>query len=218
MKNRQPTTVNRQPKIVIGLTGLIASGKTETAKAFKKAGFAVVDVDSFAHGLYTKGKPLYKALVKKYGPCILGANREIDRRGLAELAFAGKKQYLSFSRLVFPYLNRALKVFIDNRQPSTDNRQPIFIVLDMAVLFESGFYRNCDAIVFVSSRENHILARLRSRRPGATRKALKFQKLFPVNKKIALSDYIIYNNKNMAALRRAAGELMSKIEDKYGCH
>jgi len=199
-------------KVIIGLTGLIASGKTETAKVFKKAGFTVIDVDSFAHGLYKKGKPLYRALVKKYSKAILAPGGQINRRELAKLAFAGKPQYLSFSRLVFPYLNRALKSLIDNRQPTTVNP---FIVLDMAVLFESGFYRRCDATVFVKAPEKQIRARMKARNAGPAGKALIYQKLFKVNKKIALSDYILYNDENKAALTLAARKLISKIKEKH---
>ena len=66
-------------KIVIGLTGLIASGKSEAAKAFRGRGITVIDVDEFAHGLYAKGRPLYKELVKKYGKGISGQRRQYQQ-------------------------------------------------------------------------------------------------------------------------------------------
>jgi dephospho-CoA kinase len=194
--------------MVIGLTGLIASGKTETGRVFKEAGFTVIDVDSFAHGLYKKGKPLYHGLVKKYGKVILARGGQINRRELAKLAFAGKKQYLTFNHIVFPYLNKALYSALRTSHSA-------LTVLDMAVLFESGFYRRCDAVVFVKAPEKQIRARLNARKTGPAGKALIYQKLFKVNKKIALSDFILYNDKNKAALTRAARKLISKIKEKH---
>jgi hypothetical protein len=48
------------------------------------------------------------------------------------------------------------------------------------------------------------------------RKAVKFQEIFGLNKKIALSDYILYNSKNKAALRRSALNLFKKTKEIYG--
>lgn len=208
MKRRKAEGGWRKGKTIIGLTGLIASGKTETAKVFKKDGFKVVDVDSFAHGLYKKGKPLYKKLVKKYGKGILAAGGQINRKALAGLAFAGVKQYLAFNRLVFPYLNKSLHAALSTLHAPR-------IVLDMAVLFESGFNRHCDEVVFVKAPEAQIRERLKKRKPGSAGKALKYQKLYNLNKKIAKSGYILYNNKNKTALVKAALAIISKIKDKY---
>jgi dephospho-CoA kinase len=197
-------------KIIIGLTGLIASGKTETAKIFGKAGFTVIDVDSFAHDLYKKSRPLYRALVRKYGSGILGAGGRINRKELAQHAFSGIKEYLTFSKLVFPYLNRGLHSKIQNLKSK-------IVVLDMAVLFESGFYRHVDVIIFVKVSGGIWKKRVNAgKNSGWTKKTLKYQKIFAINKKIALSDYILYNDKDKADLRRRAAVLIKIIKDIYG--
>ena len=49
---------------------------------------------------------------------------------------------MSFNNLVFPYLNKALQSKIQNLKSK-------IVVLDMAVLFESGFYTHADIIIFV---------------------------------------------------------------------
>jgi dephospho-CoA kinase len=147
--------------------------------------------------------------VERYGKGILSQDGRINRKELAKLVFAGSKQYLAFNHLVFPFLNRALKSAICNMRSK-------MTILDMAVLFESGFYRYCDSVVFVKAPERLIRKRLKARNRGSVVKALKYQKLFNANKKIALSDFILYNDKNRAALQRAAGELILGIKDKYG--
>jgi len=196
--------------VVIGITGLIASGKTTVAGVFRRDGFKVIDVDEFARSLYKKGLPLYSALVKKYGKIILLGNGEISRKELAKLAFKDTKQYLSFCGLVFKFLNRSLKSMICKLNVKT-------VVLDMAVLFESGFYRYCDSIILVKSPEAGIRERLKKLKNRVNvKKALKFQKIFKMNKKIALSDFIIYNEKNKAKLLKDAENLTKKVKGEYG--
>jgi len=197
-------------KIVIGLTGIIASGKSEAAGAFRGKGISVIDVDKFAHGLYAKGRPLYRKLIKKYGKGILGAGGRICRPALADLAFKDEKHYLYFNRIVFPYLNSALHSKIQNLRSK-------IAVLDMAVLFESGFYRHVDVIIFVKVPGGIWKKRVNAgKNSGWAKKTLKYQKIFAINKKIALSDYILYNDKDKADLRRRAAVLIKIIKDIYG--
>ncbi len=85
------------------------------------------------------------------------------------------------------------------------------------MLFESGFYRRADMIVLVkvpSKGWNKRVNFLKNRE--FVRKAVKFQKIFGLNKKIALSDYILYNDKNKAALRRFAVNLFKKTKEIHG--
>ena len=77
-------------KLVTGITGLTGSGKSEAALLLQKAGYEVIDADKTAHGLYEKGRPLYAALVKKYGKKIL-AEDAINRQRLAKEALKNKK-------------------------------------------------------------------------------------------------------------------------------
>lgn len=210
MRKGKSKIQNPKSKVVIGLTGLIASGKTTAAKALRRRGVCVIDVDEFAHGLYARGKPLYNKLVEKYGRQVLGAGGAVDRKELAKIVFKGKKEYRAFCRLVFPALNHTLQLEIVNCKSK-------IVILDMAVLFESGFYRNADVIILVRTPAKKWAKRINTMKNAVyVRNTVKFQRIFSLNKKIALSDYILYNNKNKAALRRTAINLLEKVKGIYG--
>jgi dephospho-CoA kinase len=197
---------------VVGVTGLTRSGKSTLCEYIKKQGKKVIDVDKFAHTLYKKETPLSKKLVREYGKTILKKSGVIDRDVLREIVFKSKKSYKNFTSIVYPVMNRELLKKIKSfHKPRTTNHKSL-VFLDMAVLFESGFYKNVDCIVFVSANSKNIKSRAKDvRNLEKYEKITAFQKLFAVSKKIALSTYIIYNDKSKRDLFRKVAMILKKL-------
>ena len=57
--------------MIIGLTGGIATGKSESAKHFKALGAYTIDADAISHEITSKGMPVLNELVKSFGSGIL---------------------------------------------------------------------------------------------------------------------------------------------------
>src|SRR5262249_48095197 len=73
---------------VIGLTGGIASGKSTVARLLAERGAAVVDADLLARRVVEPGQPALAELVGRFGPSIITADGQLDRKRLAAIAFA----------------------------------------------------------------------------------------------------------------------------------
>ena len=119
-------------KTIIAVTGTTKAGKSEVCGHLTEK-FAVIDVDKLAHHLYRKGSPLYGVLKRKYGPVIINKEKEINRRILGEIIFGDRRDYWDYTCIIYPALIKALKKEIEKVDA------PV-VILDMAVLFESGFY------------------------------------------------------------------------------
>jgi len=192
-------------KIIIGITGLIGDGKSEASKVFKNKGIKVIDVDGFAHKLYKKGTDLYKKIIKIYGKKILLKNSNINRNVLGKIVFSNKEQYRKFTALIYPVLNSALKNEIKKIKSN-------IIVLDMAVLFQSGFYKNVDKIIFI--RTSDKIWRKRFKNKKYFKKILKIRQIQKENlttKMIALCDFIVYNNSNEKNLKDKINRILKKV-------
>jgi len=175
-------------KIIIGVTGTIGAGKTEACNQLKKAGYYVVNVDEFAHFLYKKGSKLWNILKNEYGHNIMDTKGEINRGVLAGIVFKDNKSYMFFSSIIFPFLNEKLRNHIKKLKKK-------IIILDMAVLFESGFYKNVDYIILIKTKYPQWIKRIKYRHDiTKVKKIRSFQGMFSMPKKIALSDVVIYNN------------------------
>ncbi len=193
---------------IIGITGYTGTGKTVAAKFLRKKGFMVVDVDEFVHSIYAPGCALYSSLVKKYGKKILSPDGQIDRKNLGGVIFGSRAAYKSFIKLVYPAMNRALLKHINTFGGN-------LVILDMAVLFESGFYRKTDAVIYIKTDSKIWIKRTRrikNKQYGAIR---SYQDFFPEPKKIAYSSYIIYNNKTKKDLCFSVLKAVNKISGGF---
>ena len=88
--------------IVVGITGNLASGKSEAARLFKKHGAVVFDADEAARWAARKGAPAYKAIVKIFGKEYLKKNGEIDRKKLATRVFSRPEDLKKLNILIHP--------------------------------------------------------------------------------------------------------------------
>lgn len=193
-------------KTIVAITGRTKSGKSLACTFLAQEGYTVIDVDKFAHALYAKKKPLYKQLVKIYGEKVLDENGEINRKALRDAAFSSLKTYTRFTALVYPFLVRRLKAALDKRKAG-------IAILDFAVLFECGFDRMVDKIIYVTCAED-IWRRRVNASPNVSYiiKSAKFQENIPSSKKIALSDYILYNNGSKEDLKKGILEALFLIK------
>jgi dephospho-CoA kinase len=76
-----------RPRLRIGLTGGIASGKSIVSARFEELGVPVIDADLASRVVVKPGTPGLSHLVRRFGAEILGRNGELDRRKLRNMIF-----------------------------------------------------------------------------------------------------------------------------------
>lgn len=170
-------------RLVVGLAGGVGSGKSTVAAIFIKQGARGIDADLLGHRILEL-PAVRAALVRDWGTGILRDGR-VDRAALARLAFRSRKTVARLNRRVHPEILREIR-----RQIA---RARGWVVLDAALLFETGADALCDRIVFVSAPRALRARRVRSRGwgPGEIRRRERFQ--LPVGYKKKKADYVIDN-------------------------
>ena len=175
--------------ITVGLTGNLASGKSEAAKYFKKKGAHVVDADGIARELTLKGKPLFKAIVKIFGKEFTEKGGQLDRKKLARHVFSHPKELKKLNVLVHPGVIVEIYKEIEMMRSKKG-----LLILDVPLLFESKMEKLADFTVVVKASEASMLSRA-SRRgipSELARQILAAQ--WPMMKKARLADFVIDNN------------------------
>ena len=78
-------TRTRKHRVLIGLTGNIATGKSLVARMLAELGAHVIDADQIAHEVMQPEGPAYDAVVQAFGREILDTDGTIDRGKLGDI-------------------------------------------------------------------------------------------------------------------------------------
>jgi dephospho-CoA kinase len=146
---------------ITGVTGGIGSGKTVFSRQLAGRTAHVVDADRIAARLTDSDKGVRRGLAKAFGERIFDASGGLDRGLLASLVFGDPVRLRALNRVVWPALVRAVRGEIRRLKREEPGRP---VVLDMAVLFETGCECLCDTIITVRAPLNARVRRLRESR------------------------------------------------------
>jgi dephospho-CoA kinase len=146
-----PASDRRGRVPLIGIAGGIASGKSLVTEQLQALGAAVIVADQTAHEVLKQAE-VKLAARERWGDEIFGPDGEIDRARLGKIVFAptsqGPVELEYLEQLVHPRVRQIIHHQIEElaRLPQTQA-----IVLDVPLLFESGWDHSCDTIVFVDA-------------------------------------------------------------------
>lgn len=190
----------------VGLTGGIASGKSEALKAFEAAGAEAVSLDQLAHSLCRKGGPAYGPVVRAFGSEVLGPDGEIDRRRLGELVFRRPGLRRRLEAATHPPILREM------RRRLQACRRPVAVV-DAPLLFEAGLEKDFDVTVLIHAGQRTRLRRMRSRDGLGRAAALRrVRAQMPMARKERLADIVLPNEGGLGPLRRRVREYQRAFE------
>ncbi|MDH3294782.1 MAG: dephospho-CoA kinase, partial [Acidimicrobiia bacterium] len=99
--------------ILIALTGGIGSGKSTVAKALAGRGAVVLDADAIVRDLQRAGRPVYEAMVERWGPSIVAEDGELDRQAVAGIVFNDQAELTALEELIHPRVRREMIERID---------------------------------------------------------------------------------------------------------
>lgn len=197
--------------IVVGLTGSLASGKSEAAKIFKKLGARIYDADAAAKKAVAKGAPAYKAIQKIFGKEYFDKKGELNRRKLAERVFNNPKDLQKLNVLIHPGV-----IFESLQAIGKVKGKPGVFVLDVPLLFESKMENLADCTVLVRATQAQMLER--AVKKGLARELAKkiLSTQWSMEKKSKLADFVIDNDGSTADLERKIRDVFKKIKSQPG--
>jgi dephospho-CoA kinase len=184
---------------VIGLTGSIGMGKSETAKLFAAEGVPVFDADAIVHALYA-GEAAVMIEAAFPGATRTGA---VDRTALSKIVARDPAALERLEGLIHPLVAEKRDAFLE----STDAP---FAVLDIPLLLETGL--KVDAVVVATAPE-HVQRQRVLARPGMTE--AKFASLLDRQmsdaEKRAQAHYLVVTDKGLDHAREQVKMILADI-------
>src|SRR6185503_14624548 len=191
--------------ISAGLTGSIATGKSEVAKLFSMAGIPVFDSDAEVHDLYAEETT--RDLLDKVFPEVI-VDGKIDRQLLGQRVLGSPEDLKKLESLVHPLIRKRRKDFMAHWR----KQNCPFVVLDIPLLFETGQDKEMDYIIVVSASED-IQRKRALARPGMSEE--KFADIqarqMPDSEKRGRADFIIENSGSLEHLQTQVDALSKKL-------
>lgn len=152
---------------IVGVTGPSGSGKSTLCKIFESKGAYIIDADAVGHEILKHNEKCKQDLTQAFSDTIISQG-QIDRRKLAQKAFASKDQTELLNFIMYPYILLEIsKILFEYRQNNVH-----LCIIDAAQLFESGLDKFCDEVLAVLAPYETRLKRI-MKRDGLTLESAK---------------------------------------------
>ncbi len=197
--------------LVIGLTGGIGSGKSTVGKILADLGAAVVNGDELSREVLSPHTEAWNDVVVAFGKGILLPDGSIDRKKLAEVVFTDSSSLANLNSIMLP---RMFEVF--KRRLEQWRRQGVkVVVLEAAVLIESGWVSVVDQIWVVRASRKGVEERMR--RKGVFSEAqvqARMRSQLTAEELVKHADVVIENDGSINELRTRVGVLWAGLKLK----
>lgn len=176
---------------VLGLTGSIATGKSTVSKVFKEVGIPIVDADVGARAVVKKGTEGLKRIEATFGPSVILSDGTLDRKALGKIVFRNQEELEKLNRI----LANLISVWICKEKDRYVRQGVPLIIMDIPLLFESGYDKKVDKVMVVVTTPEIQLERL-MQRDGVNKETAyhKINAQWPITEKLLKADYVIDNN------------------------
>jgi len=195
--------------VTVGLTGGIASGKSAVSMEFKKLGAVIVDADEIARALIQPHSSLWRKVIQYFGREIQKEDLTIDRLKLGQEVFADEAKRQALNRMMHPEIKRE----IERRRTEIRKEHPgAVLLIDAALLIETGTFREMDRIIVVSASKRNQIRRLVDRDGLSIEQAKRrIRAQMPLPEKLRYADYVINTDGSLDEMweqvRKIYGEL-----------
>ncbi len=189
---------------IIGITGLIGSGKSTVAAILAELGAAVIDADEVAHSIYEPGTQGWKTLVEAFGTGIVTPGGKIDRPELARIVFTDASALSRLNLITHPLISAE----ISKRLANLRRRGTKVAVVEAALLIEAGWAPKMDEIWVTTAPRQTLYRRLREKQGLSQPEARsRMRAQLPVIRQLRHASRAVNTDISLPRLRQKVGRL-----------
>lgn len=176
--------------IKVGITGGIGSGKSTVCRMFSVLRIPVFEADSVAKQLQNTDPEVRSSLIDLFGPAVYLPDQTLDRKYLSSIVFNDPSLLLQLNAIIHPAVRKAFDAW-------SANQQSPYVLLEAAILYESGFYKMMDKVIVVSTDQDQRIQRV-MKRDGSTEEQVlqRIGNQWTDEQRNKLADFVIHNNDN----------------------
>jgi len=194
----------------VGLTGSIAVGKSFVVRTLAELGCHIIDADEVARQVVAPGTNGLELVTKTFGPQVLKDNGELDRAKLGAIVFTDAAKRAQLNAILHPLIIAAQDERVRELEAADENG---IVVIDAALMIESGGYRRLDKLIVVHCRPEIQLERLMGRDKLSREDALRrISAQMPQEEKMRYADYLIDTSDGFEPTREQVAMVFAKLD------
>ena len=195
--------------MVIGITGGIASGKSEVCRVLEKKGFTHIDADDVAHDVLEL-PDVISEIESEFGSDVVADDknsiRHIDRKKLGKIVFDNTEKMNILENITHPRIVQQIKGMINNKQND--------YIIEAIEIVSSGLVNICDELWVIHAEPEQQIKRLTENRHLSYEEAcsrLKAQENHDWDEEKA--DRVIYSTEPIESMER---QVLDALDQIYG--
>ncbi len=189
--------------MLVGITGIIGSGKTFIGNMLKKMGYVVYDSDDFVMQTYLKNN--IKVLLNKEFGCVI--EDRVDKQIIKNEIIKNHQKLQQLNEIIHPdVISSILEIKRNNLN------QLVFV--EIPLLFECNLQIYCDYTIAILIDEEMQQKQLKNR----DEKNFEFMKIllneqFSQEKKASMANATIQNQKDLQKVYHSLESLVAKLQE-----
>jgi len=183
---------------IIGVTGIMSSGKSSFCKALSQIGFQIISSDDIVANLYEKNSEGAKALAKLKIEGIVKKDGSVDKTKLRNLMFSSADFRKKVEKLIHPIIISEIKEMLKKKEGE-------LVAVEIPLLFEAKLDSLCSYTVTVFREKRHSLSVITDKYKVALAEAENMLNAqFDLAEKMIRSDFTILNDGSLDDLNKKA--------------
>ncbi len=192
---------------ILGVTGPTGAGKSLLCKALSKD-IPVIDADEVYHSLLIPPSDCLHALRKAFGESVFSKDGTLDRTALSTVVFSDEKKLALLNQTVLDFVLQKIRAILGEFERAGEP----CVLVDAPTLIESGFHKECDAVLSVLASPELRFSRIIARDDISEEKAsLRIAAQKDDDFYRAHSDVILVNDGDAEALIARATEFLATL-------
>lgn len=193
----------------IGLTGGIASGKSEVSRLLAAKGMPIIDADLLAREAVAPGSAALDRIAARWPQVV--QRGVLDRKALGEIVFASEEERRALEAIVHPWIRdealRRMEALLAEGAPR--------VIYEAPLLFETGSDAYLDAVILVAAPEHLQRERIMRRdHLDEAQAQARIAAQLPLDEKRRRATHVIENDADLESLARKVDALWADIS---GC-
>ena len=204
------TIRGKDNRLLLGVTGGIATGKTTVVRMLEELGAPVIDFDVLARDVVEPDKPAWQEIVAYFGEQVLREDRQLDRKKLSDIVFRDIEKRKKLESFTHPRIHAE---FMAQLGEIVGKDPDAIVQVDIPLLIENNlqylFHKTLVVYIPKEMQIDRLVKRDKISKEEATDR-LKAQ--LPIDEKVGYADFVIHNDKSLQETKKQVEKLWKTLK------